>query len=167
MLWSAVFEMERAGGGVVLSVCVTAGVVLLWQPQRSALPLWPVINGYGFITSSQPAMLPVRTMLLVTQSQHRHTYNKDQISSAKDTNTVIHTHKQTTIIKTSPVIHVLPLCFNSSSTSSLLIPSVLFLKSRGHLYPPGKGQEEPSHLRLVYHFQVCTRPEIFTCSLWF
>lgn len=79
MLWSAVFEMKSEDWGRVLA-CVTAGVVLLWRTRRSALPLWLVINGHRFITSSQTAMLPGRPTLLVTQSDwlmrtQKHTYS--------------------------------------------------------------------------------------------
>lgn len=44
-------------------------------------------------------------------------------------------------------------------TSSFLkcFPSAIFLSHfRGRLYPPRERQEEPSHLRPVYHFKVCT-----------
>lgn len=64
--------------GLRRGVCVTAGVVLLWRTLRSSLPLWLVINGYRFITSSQSAMLPACPTLLITQSDwlmrtHKHT----------------------------------------------------------------------------------------------
>lgn len=34
-----------------------------------------------------------------------------------------------------------------------------FCQSRGHLYPAWERQEEPSHLRPVYHFKVCVWAE--------
>lgn len=64
MFWFAVFEMESEGLSVVL-VRVIAGVGLLWC---SALPLWLIINGCGWISSSESAVLPACPTLFVKPS---------------------------------------------------------------------------------------------------